>query len=472
MRMLRVLVVEDNSSDAQYARDMLEGTASSITVVDSVAGALACLDDIDAVLLDLSLPDVDGLPALARLREERPALPILILSDDQSEARAIAAVQAGAQDYLLKGHIAPNALRRALGYAIERSELNGRLAASIEELERQRTSVLELNQLKNDLIAILAHDIKGPLTSVIGFAELLEEGYLEGDAAIDAARTIRSNAQRLATLANDVMTLSRFEHGALDIADERVDVATVLEEAIEPHAAERAISFERLSAHAFVRGDAERLRQVFDNLIRNAVKYSPGGERVSVTLDGDDDVVTATIEDRGMGIPPEDLGRLFERFTRGSNARKAKISGTGIGLFIVKMILERHGGEVRVESVVGEGSRFIVRLPRIESAASSAPMRVTLLTQDQALRRFAAYELRSRGYRVREAASLEDATDVRSGDVLVVDEGAVEPARIRETLGAHRNVRLVALGGSDGGEWDAFLAKPFLVADLLHALSS
>lgn len=350
-----------------------------------------------------------------------------------------------------------------------------RLAASLEELQRQRTSVLQLNQLKNDLIAVLAHDIKGPLTSIVGFAELLEEGFLEGDAATDAARTIRSNAQRLATLANDVLALSRVEHGELEIADDCVDLVQLVTEAIETHLPERSIEFAHEAAKANVRGDAERLRQVFDNLLRNAIKYSPGGEPVRVELRaGDDDSWLVAVSDRGIGIPQEEIGRLFDRFSRGSNARKAKISGTGIGLFIVKMILERHGGEVRVASTLGEGTCFEVLLPRMDGAHTLPPMRVTFVTADRALSRFAAYELRTRGYRVREVASIDEAIegDLRRGDVVFVDDETALPSELRAKIGDHRPVRLVALGDPATRGWDVVLGKPFLVEDMLRAVDS
>lgn len=349
-----------------------------------------------------------------------------------------------------------------------------RLAASLEELQRQRTSVLHLNQLKNDLIAVLAHDIKGPLTSIVGFAELLEEGYLEGNAATDAARTIRSNAQRLATLANDVLALSRVEHGELEIADERVDLIKLVSEAIDLHTAERTVECVHEVAEAYVRGDAERLRQVFDNLLRNAIKYSPGGQPVRVEIARRDTNWVVSFIDLGIGIPEEEAGRLFDRFSRGSNARRAKISGTGIGLFIVKMIVERHGGTVCVASTLGEGSRFDVALPAIESSAALRPIRVTLLTSDRGLSRFAAYELRTRGYRVREAATLEDVANaaVRGGDVIVVDDGVATAAAVREAIGAERDVRLIALGHARSDGWSATLAKPFLVEDLLRAIGT
>ena len=351
-------------------------------------------------------------------------------------------------------------------------ELAHRLAASIDELERQRAIVLQLNQLKNDLIAVLAHDIKGPLTSIAGFAELLEEGYLEGPAAVDAAHTIRMNAQRLATLANDVLALSRVEHGELEIADERVDLIELIRNVVETHVAERNVHVVTKLKHAVVRGDSDRLRQVIDNLVRNAIKYSPGGNPVELSIEADGENFRIEISDRGIGIPPEDIPRLFGRFARASNAKRAKIAGTGIGLFIVKMIVERHAGTVDVKSTLGEGSTFGVVLPSFEARVSQRPMRVAIVSKDSELSRFAAYELRSRGYSVRECTALEDLAhvgDLRPGDVVLADPSVATADEIRK-FAAPGAIKVVGIGASNG-VWDATLARPFLVADLMNVVS-
>lgn len=346
------------------------------------------------------------------------------------------------------------------------------LRASLAELEYQRAAVLKLNQLKNDLIAVLAHDIKGPLTSIVGFAELLEDGYLEGDAAVDAARTIRTNGQRLAVLANDVLALSRIEHGELDIADQRVDLVELMQRAIEELGTEREIRFDHPQARAVVRGDAERLRQVFDNLLRNAVKYSHEGA-IDVSIDEQADTLVVRVRDRGIGIPQAEIPALFQRFSRGSNARRSKIAGTGLGLFIVRMIVERHGGTVDVETTLGEGSTFIVTLPTFAVATSSSPMRVIVVAVDAHVRLFVAYELRSHGYRVRECASRDEIPsvgEVRDGDVVVLGPYAGTPAELRAVLPPNVRVRLVGIE-KDPAECDAVLTRPFLAADLLAAVS-
>lgn len=378
------------------------------------------------------------------------------------------------------GIVALTSLLGAVALASERRrtererEFGRRLAASNEELRRQRTSVLALNQLKNDLIAVLAHDIKGPLTSIGGFAELLEEGSLSGTSASDAARIIRANAQQLTTLTNDVLTLSRIEYGELDISDERIDVLDLVRTVVHEYLGERPINITSAVEHAFVRGDADRLRQVIDNLLRNALKYSAADKPVDVMIDANDRQVSLDVRDYGIGIPPEELPRLFRRFARASNARRAKIAGTGIGLFIVKMIVERHGGTISVESTPGEGSVFTVTLPSLDTVASWRPMRVVVVTDDTDLSGFVAYELRSRGYRVYECRTLDDLKqdgDLRAGDVILADADTATAQAIRTAVPA-QGVRIIGLTGETDarGGWDVTLLQPFLVSDLIAAV--
>ena len=223
-----------------------------------------------------------------------------------------------------------------------------------------------------------------------------------------------------------------------------------------------------------MRGDAERLRQVFDNLLRNAIKYSAPDKPIEIAIEAEADEYRVRIADRGIGIPPEDMQRLFGRFQRGSNARKAKVAGTGIGLFIVKTIVERHGGSVAVESVLGQGSTFTVTLPSVDAKVSQKPMRVSIVTGDTSLSRFAAYELRSRGYRVRECTSLDDLAhvgDLRPGDAVLVDPALATAAEVRR-FAPPDSIRVIGLGPGGPAGWDATLERPFLVKDLIGAVET
>jgi signal transduction histidine kinase len=344
-----------------------------------------------------------------------------------------------------------------------------RLVAAIEELEEQRAAFVHALQLRSDIVSTLAHDIKGPLTSIVGFAELLEEGYLAGDEATDAARTIRTNAQRLAALANDMLALSRAEPGELEIADDVIDAIEVLNSSVDAVRPQREIELFREVDNAMVRGDADRLRITFDNLLRNAINYSPGGEPVRVDVRTNDRGFAFSFTDLGIGIPLEDLPILFNRFARASNARRLRIAGTGVGLFIVKAIVERHGGTVHVESEIDQGSSFTVILPAASTRTDSTP-RVAILISDRRLSRYTAFELRSRGYRVREALSAGDAaTGARPGEIIVADAQDVSAQEVRRVLG--KRTRIIGLGANADEEWDATLAKPFLISDLIAALN-
>lgn len=330
------------------------------------------------------------------------------------------------------------------------------------ELERLRGKILELIAQKSDLIAVLAHDIKGPLTSIVGFSELLEEGYLEGDSATDAAKTIHSNANRLTTLTNDMLALSRVESGELEMADERIDLIELLGKAIEARRPERQIELNSDAAAAFVRGDADRLIVVFDNLLRNAIRFSPNGDPVSVTLRLEDDRVLVAVRDHGIGVPPDERAKLFTRFGRTSNARKAKLSGTGVGLYVAQKILERHDATIAVTSAIGTGSTFEVTFRSFAASLVADPKRVTVLCGDVESSHFITFELRSRGFRVREVTTVADAVagDLRSGDVILFSESVAPLKSLREALPADRDVRLVLLG------------RPFLISEILAELGT
>ena len=242
------------------------------------------------------------------------------------------------------------------------AEHNCRLFADLEAREH---TVEDLNKLKSDLIAMLAHDFRSPLTSIIGFAELLQEGVLEGEEAVDAAATILRAANRLNALAADTLTMAQLERNELTLRRESLDVVDLVAEIVHAHENERQIAFTAPPDAVVVDADRNRLRQVFDNVVANAIKYSPDGEPVQIVMALQDGAVVTTISDRGIGIVPDETEFIFQRFARGSNARKTGISGSGFGLYLSKMLIELQGGSISVISTPGEGSTFTITLPVI-----------------------------------------------------------------------------------------------------------
>jgi signal transduction histidine kinase len=227
---------------------------------------------------------------------------------------------------------------------------------------------------REEFLAIVSHEMRTPLTSIISFSELIKgeaDGLSpEGRRYLDI---IERAADRLLKLVSDLLMLDRIEAGALPLDPGPVDVLRLVSDSVvaaTPLAAKQDISVHLdVTEGPMLRGDRRRLLQVLDNLIGNAVKFSHPGGLVRVTAKyhavrgPEGGTWRIGITDTGIGIPPDEIERLFHRFARGSNARTAGLPGTGLGLSIVKVITEMHGGHVRVHSVMGDGTRFAVILP-------------------------------------------------------------------------------------------------------------
>ncbi len=229
-----------------------------------------------------------------------------------------------------------------------------------EQSTRANRALAESNAFKDDLMAMFAHDFKGPLTVISGYAELMLE---HGDAGVrSSAATMIEQTRRLAKLAEDALALAATQSAGFSLRRRRGDLVAFVREAARALAggAER-IAVEAPEEPLSVSFDRARLRHVVDNLIGNALKFSDGAVSIRVRRARSEALVE--VSDRGIGIPAGDLEKIFTRFGRGSNARSQGISGTGVGLYIARKIMEVHGGRLEVTSREGEGTTFTLALP-------------------------------------------------------------------------------------------------------------
>ena len=375
-------------------------------------------------------------------------------------------------------------LERNIILALQLLVQNYRTAAQntalYEEIEDRRTAVIELNQTKSDLIAMLAHDFRGPLTSIMGFSEVLREEHLPRREQEEYLDTIISATQRLSSLANDTLAMSNLEENELSLSVEPVDYVALANKAAEMYEDKREIEIVAQPEQIEGIADRARMRQVFDNLIGNAVKYSPGGRpvRVELTKTGEDDI-QIRITDSGIGIPSGEIDRIFTRFSRASNARASGISGTGFGLYLARQIVERHGGTIEVESVLGKGSTFVVRVPAV-SGAPVQPLRILLGDHAGPVRSFTAHTLRSNGYGVKVVDSVRDVDSelaAQSYDLAVIDvetfrANGATIQRLLDTANA-ASVPVIVIGTRRMEQLEgaaATLSKPYLAADLLSTV--
>jgi signal transduction histidine kinase/ActR/RegA family two-component response regulator len=255
-------------------------------------------------------------------------------------------------------------------------EANERLIVATVEAQTAEEHADHANRLKDDFLATVSHELRTPLNAVLGWARLLKAKQLTADRAGHAVETIERNAVSLGHIIDDLLDVSRIIAGTLHLTTEPIDLIIVAQvgiEVIRPLAASKQIDV-RFSpepgATARVNGDGVRLQQVIWNLLANAVKFTPNGGRVDVSVERAGVNIEVNIVDTGQGIDPEFLPHVFERFRQADGAPSRRQGGLGLGLAIVRQLVELHAGTVHAASAgVGRGSTFTVRLPALAAGA-------------------------------------------------------------------------------------------------------
>jgi signal transduction histidine kinase len=248
-----------------------------------------------------------------------------------------------------------------------------------EAFERQRAAVVELerlNRAKSDFVSIVSHEFRTPLTGIQGFSEMMQSDDLTLDEMREYAGDINKDAHRLNRMITEMLDLDKMEQGRMKLHREPLDLNAIVSESVDrlrPNAPQHPVSLRLDPLIGEMSGDRDKLTQVMANLLNNAVKYSPNGGEIVVSTRVEGNAAHVVVRDHGMGIPKEALEAIFERYGRVESSATRHIQGTGLGLPIVRQIVQLHGGTVWAESSVGEGSLFHVTLPlRVDARSDVA----------------------------------------------------------------------------------------------------
>jgi signal transduction histidine kinase len=451
----RILILNcDDTPDTRYTKTrVLRQGGYEVVECDNGKDALQKTRELmpDLVLCDVQLPDMSGLDVCRRIKEDAVTgtIPVIQISatfvtkEHQREA-----LKYGADIYLTEP-LEPKELETVVSVLLRLARTEAGLREALARERAARAQAEEATQLKDEFLANLSHELRTPMNIIIGWSHLLRTGPLDESQKQRATEAIERAARSQAQLIEDLLDVSRIVTGKFRLVMQEVDVGRVLQLAIDSlrlvaQAKQLTITLSREAGDARISGDPDRLQQVFWNLLSNAVKFTPAGGHVTVHLTSTAENVSITVTDTGVGIDPDFLPFVFERFRQADSTSTRHHSGMGLGLAIVRHVVELHRGSVRADSAgEGLGSVFTVTLPRLTHSQSSSrqqgkesaadrsglplsPTRVLLVEDDPDAREVTAAGLTKAGFEVHAVSGAVKALellDIWLPDVVVSDIG-------------------------------------------------
>ncbi len=367
-----ILVVEDDPDQGELLREVLVDRNAFVKLCpDAQSCLLEDLDRFDAVLLDQNLPDSTGTNLLDRILA-RKNIPVIMVTGEDNYELAVEAIQKGAADYICKAGDYLRVIPLVVQKNLEQHRLQKENKRLAEELLKRAQEAEEANLAKDEFLASVSHELRTPLNAIMGLSEALQEevyGPLTTKQA-SSLNIIETSGRKLLSRINDVIDLSRIGARKIRLERQELNIELGCRQAINhvrpgADAKNQEISFEADGFYETVFADPKRFRQILDNLLENAVKFSPegGGIHVGVTTLQEEAMVAISVWNEGTFIPPGKLKQIFTPFLQLDAGLNRKYEGTGLGLVLVQRFTEMHGGRVEVESTEEKGTRFTVVFP-------------------------------------------------------------------------------------------------------------
>nr|WP_314547042.1 response regulator [uncultured Massilia sp.] len=523
----KILVVNDDAASLLALTSLLEQWAddSNYEVLSARSGQDALRQvlrhDFAVILLDVNMPGMDGFET-AEAIHQRPRsadIPIIFVTAFLAdEIDRLKAYQRGAADFLFTPVI-PQVLRAKVQVFVTLATKNEQLKRQAEKLSQHATELTATNQrlvremeerraaerkssAKDEFLAMLGHELRNPLSAISSAASLLGMPGAAPESLQRARLIIQRQSQHLSRIVDDLLDLSRAMSGKILLSRKRMDLSALVSSCLDTFRATGRMAgygIETRLAPGWVDGDATRLEQIASNLIDNALKYTPSGGNIEITVAPDEDDIVLRVRDSGVGIAADLLPHVFDVFVQGAISIDRSQGGLGIGLSLVRRLVELHGGSVSASSAgTSSGSTFEIRLPRTDAlAGTDAPAQdkaseagkptILLIEDNDDGREMMATMLSSFGYPVLQArdgvegvaTALAQRPDVALVDIGLPGIDGYEVARRLRQDAATRGIRLIALTGYGLAEdqrrvleagFDLHLVKPVELNALLEQL--
>ncbi|MEW6474876.1 MAG: hybrid sensor histidine kinase/response regulator [Actinomycetota bacterium] len=372
-RLIRVLHVEDSRTDTELVRAVLGRSVIcqfTVEAVSTLEDGLRRLSDTgggyDVIVLDLHLPDGEGLTTFTRMAEAAGSTPIVVCTGSGDETLGITAVEHGAQDFVVKWTSDPESLGRTLLHAVQRSRQLAELQRHLVESTNTGDRLAATNAAIREFLAMVVHEIRTPITVISGYATLLRDapGTFTPAEQTESLSTILLQTERLRRLTDTLLTHEELEAGAVHAEPVEVCVIEAIDSALAAAGPAAADFKVHCDAGLTARVDPDHLQQALVNYATNALKYGAPPYTVAAEAEDDPAGVVIRVIDEGEGVSEEFVPRLFGRFSRSEAARSRHgVHGTGLGLSIVAGLVHANGGDAWYEPGNPRGARFCLRLP-------------------------------------------------------------------------------------------------------------
>ena len=381
----RIVVVDDNEQDRFLVRRALaiEFTDPDVVeVADQRQLDAVLVPGIDVVVTDYRLRWSDGLQVLGAVHALDADIPVVMFTNTGSEEVAASGLRHGLADYIIKAAHQYARVAHAVRHALQRAAAKRREAEVLAREYEARQAAEEANRTKDEFLATVSHELRTPLNAITGWVHMLRGRLDDRDLARRGLDVMDRNAGLLVRLVEDLMDASLITAGKLTLRRTSVDAPRAVHQAVDSVRAAAAakqidVVISAPAAAPAVLADADRLQQILWNLLWNAVKFTPDGGRVAVSLVARDSTVAIEISDSGVGIRPEFLPRVFDRFSQQDSGPRRSYRGLGLGLSLVRQLVEAHGGAIAARSDgEGRGSTFVVELPAAPAARDDSAVTV------------------------------------------------------------------------------------------------
>lgn len=366
-QLLKILLIDDDEVDRLAVRRALGKIPQNMVVEEAhdLASGIEVLKGthIDCIIVDYILPDGDGATFVEEVNRQDNPPPVIVLTGQGDRKADLAAMKAGAAEYLEKDALTADILDRAIRYALQNNSL-------IRKLRDTNLQLKELDRLKNEFLSTASHELRTPLTIIREFVALVRDevtGPINEEQS-DCLDSALNNCDRLGSIINDLLDLQRIESGKLKLARRKNDITMLVRRCINDFVLtcekkDQKLTYETEDRLPMVLCDEGKITQVLVNLIGNAYKFTESGGEIIVRSRLEDEEIVVEVQDSGVGITEEDQEKIFEKFTQINRNVGPGKKGTGLGLAITQKIMELHESEVFVESQPGTGSIFSFHLP-------------------------------------------------------------------------------------------------------------